>query len=401
MNKTFCVLPWTHFFNDPTGKIMPCCSAEVRTDQSTEFPSYGNLRDFESHMDIINQDNFKQLRKNMLEGKESVECTNCYKAEQYGVESFRQNKNQTLDWMISMDEINEMTNPDGSLNQFKMRYWDNRFSNVCNLACRMCSPEYSHTIAKEEDRTFQDSYIVKAQDSDDWDQIIKKYGPFDEIFDIYFAGGEVLFQKEHWQMLDHLIHIRKTDVMIMYVTNLTKLDYNNYKLLDYLPKFRDVTFTVSMDATGDLLEYIRWGSNWDQIVKNLNALQELPNVHVRVNHVCMWYNVMALPETLDFLYGNGYLTQPQEIDLPVVHDQVHHVGALPEDLKLVAIDKIKHSTYYVNGLLRDKLDAVCNAMMTVEYPLPVEHNEIIDKRRGCSIVDVLPEIEPYYLIGEN
>ena len=86
MNKTFCVLPWTHFFNEPTGKIMPCCSAEVRTDQSTEFPSYGNLRDFDSYMDIINQDNFKQLRKNMLEGKESVECTNCYKAEQYGVD---------------------------------------------------------------------------------------------------------------------------------------------------------------------------------------------------------------------------------------------------------------------------------------------------------------------------
>ena len=162
-----------------------------------------------------------------------------------------------------------------------------------------------------------------------------------------------------------------------------------------------MTFTVSMDGTGDLLEYIRWGSKWDQIVKNLDTVNNLPNVHLRVNHVTMWYNVLALPKTLDFLYGNGYLKEPYQLDLCIAQEPENHVGALPEDLKLVAIDKIKHSTYYVNGLLKDKLDAICNAMMTVEYPLPIEHTETLDTRRGCNIVDVLPEIEPYYLIGEN
>ena len=172
-SNTFCILPWLHMYVNPDGSVLPCCVGEINE-------PLGNVR-LNTIKEIWNDTPYKHMRKNMLEGKESVECTNCYKAEQYGVESFRQNKNRTLDWMISMDEINEMTNPDGSLNQFKMRYWDNRFSNVCNLACRMCSPEYSHTIAKEEDRTFQGSHIVKAQDSDDWDQIIKKYGPFDVV----------------------------------------------------------------------------------------------------------------------------------------------------------------------------------------------------------------------------
>jgi len=392
MSETFCVLPWTHFFHDPTGKIMPCCSANCNTGNNQQ-PDYGNMRDYDSHTDIINQDHFKQLRLNMLEGTESTECQFCYDTERHGGESFRQSKNSMLDQMITMDEIKTMTGPDGTLTDFKQRYWDVRFSNVCNLSCRMCGPEYSHTWAQEVNETFNGKHIVKAQDSDEWDQIVEKYGPLDQLYDIYFAGGEVLFQKEHWQMLDHLIQIGKTDVMIMYVTNLTKLDYDSYKLLDYLPKFRDVTFTVSMDGTGDLLEYIRWGAKWDQIVNNLNTLKQLPNVNLRVNHVTMWYNILALPDTLEFIFGNDYLQEPHQLDLYVAHEPENHIGALPEDLKLVAIEQIKSSRYY--PLLQEKLDAVCNAMMTYDYPLPTYHLATMDQRRGCDIVDVMPEIEPY------
>ena len=392
MSETFCVLPWTHFFHDPTGKIMPCCSANCNTGNNQQ-PDYGNMRDYDSHTDIINQDHFKQLRLNMLEGTESTECQFCYDTERHGGESFRQSKNSMLDQMITMDEIKTMTSSDGTLTDFKQRYWDVRFSNVCNLSCRMCGPEYSHTWAKEVDETFNGKHIVKAQDSDEWDQIVQKYGPLDQLYDIYFAGGEVLFQKEHWQMLDHLISIGKTDVMIMYVTNLTKLDYDSYKLLDYLPKFRNITFTVSMDGTGDLLEYIRWGAKWDQIVNNLSTLKQLPNVNLRVNHVTMWYNVLALPDTLEFIFGNDYLQEPHQLDLYVAHEPENHVGALPDDLKLIAIEQIKSSRYY--PLLQEKLDAVCNAMMTYDYPLPTYHLTAMDQRRGCDIVDVMPEIESY------
>jgi MoaA/NifB/PqqE/SkfB family radical SAM enzyme len=392
-NKTFCILPWTHFFHDPTGKVMPCCSANCRQ-PGNQQPDYGNMRDYDNHMDIINQKNFNELRLNMLEGKESSECQSCYDTEKHGGESFRTSKNSMLDQMISLDEIRDMTNPDGSLRDFKKRYWDVRFSNVCNLSCRMCGPEYSHTWAKEVDKTFNGRHIVKAQDSDNWTEIVNKYGPLDDLYEIYFAGGEVMFQKEHWQMLDHLVDIGKTDVMVMYVTNLTKLDYDGFKLLDYIPKFRDVTFTVSLDGTGDLLEYIRWGSKWDQIVKNLDTVKDLPNVHLRVNHVTMWYNVLALPETLDFLYGQGYLTEPHELDLYVAHEPENHVGALPLNLKAEAVSLIKSNTYY--PLLKDKLDAVMRSMMENTFSLPIQHVKDMDQRRGCNLLNHIPKLSSYF-----
>lgn len=392
-NKTFCILPWVHFFHDPTGRVMPCCSANCRQPGNTK-PDYGNMRDYDNHMDIINQEHFNELRLNMLEGKESTECQFCYDTEKHGGESFRQSKNSMLDQMISMDEIRDMTNQDGSLKDFKKRYWDVRFSNVCNLSCRMCGPDYSHTWAKEVDKKFNGRHIVKAHDSDNWTEIVNKYGPLDDLYEIYFAGGETMFQKEHWQMLDHLIDIGKTDVMVMYVTNLTKLDYDGYKLLDYIPKFRDVTFTVSLDGTGDLLEYIRWGAKWDQIVKNLDAVKDLPNVNLRVNHVTMWYNVMALPETLEFFYGQGYLKDPQDIDLYIAHEPENHVGALPTGLKAEAVSSIQSSTYY--PYIQDKLDAVMRSMLENKFPLPIQQVRDIDQRRGCNLLKVLPKLSSYF-----
>ena len=388
MNKSFCVLPWTHFFHNPTGKITPCCAASDQTQHD-----YGNVKDFATYTDIINQDSFNTLRRNMLDGVETDVCNYCYQAESHGGESFRTSKNSMLDQMISMDEIKQMTNPDGSVNDFKMRYWDVRFSNVCNLACRMCGPDYSHTLAKEYEIKFNGSYVVNAHDTDNFEEMIAKYGPLDELYDIYFAGGEVMFQKEHWQMLDHLVKIGKTDVMLMYNTNLTKLDYDGFKLLDYIPKFKDVTFTVSLDGTGDLLEYIRWGSRWDEIVKNLDAVKQFDNVNLRVNHVTMFYNLLALPNTLEFLYGNNYLEKAYELDLFIANESQNHVGALPDSLKEKVKISLTQSNYY--NIMKQKIDAIIDAMMTTEHPFPKEYIQKMDQRRGCNIVDVIPEFGPY------
>lgn len=329
----------------------------------------------------------------MLKGEKSDVCKFCYQAEEHGAQSFRTSKNEMLDQMISADEIRDMTNPDGSLKNFKMRYWDVRFSNVCNLSCRMCGPEYSHTAAKEEEVKFNGSYVKKAHDTDDFDSVIEKYGPLDELYDVYFAGGEVLFQPEHWQMLEHLISIGKTDVMLMYNTNLTKLDYNNYKLLDYISKFKDVTFTVSLDGTGKLLEYIRWGSNWDTIVNNLNQVKTLPNSHLRFNHVTMFYNVLALSDTLEFLFDNEYINYDYEIDLTIANEPDNHVSALPAEFKQEAAEKIRSCRYYTK--LKPKMDAVINAMFDLDHTFPKANIKRQDALKGSNILDVLPEFGPY------
>jgi len=351
------------------------------------------MRDFSNHHEIINQPNYNKLRLKMLNGEPSPGCINCYQMEEHGAESIRISKNQMLGQLLTMDDIKENTNPDGSLKDFKMRFWDVRFNNICNLSCRMCGPEWSHTWAQEEGVRSNESYVLTAHDTDNFKEMLDKYGPLDDLYDIFFAGGEVLFQKEHWEMLDHLIEIDRTDVMIMYVTNLTKLDYNGSKLLDYIPKFKNVTFTVSIDGIGSLAEYIRWGTNWETVVNNLRAVSKLENVNLRVNFTTTFYNLLGLPDTIDFLYSNGYLNNSDDMDIFVAQQPHNHVGAIPSEMKSSIRSSLLESKYY--NMFKDKIDAVIDSMMHTTYEFPKDYIKKIDQRRGCNILDVIPELESY------
>jgi radical SAM protein with 4Fe4S-binding SPASM domain len=138
MSNTFCILPWIHVYANADGTVHPCCIGDYR------YP-LGNLQK-ESLEEVWNNENYKRLRRNMIEGKECKECTACYAAEQYG-SSFRTHSNTQFEKYLPMKDI---TNTDGSLDEITLRYLDVRWSNICNLKCRSCSATYSSSWAKED-----------------------------------------------------------------------------------------------------------------------------------------------------------------------------------------------------------------------------------------------------------
>ena len=125
--------PWIHLHTTPTGVAAPCCIAEsCATDDGM-----GNSRE-QSLMQLVNSEQMNKLRLNMLTGVKNEECRKCYQHEAQNVKSFREMTN--LQFKHAFDEaVIENTNlADGSLNNFKMRYFDIRFSNICNFKCRTC-----------------------------------------------------------------------------------------------------------------------------------------------------------------------------------------------------------------------------------------------------------------------
>ena len=106
---------------------MACCSA------NTDSADFGNIKDFDSAQEIVNTDALKQVRLDMLAGRENPACSKCYKEEVVGLESFRYHKNSDIAQLnIDVDSLVERTQSDGTLPDFKMQYWDSRFSNICN-----------------------------------------------------------------------------------------------------------------------------------------------------------------------------------------------------------------------------------------------------------------------------
>ena len=131
-SETFCMLPWMHMHAFPDGRAYPCCLSDY-------WNPVGDLRK-NTMAEVWNQDAYKTMRKNMLEDKPCKECTKCYEQEKHGAFSMRNDSNRNYGHLIK--ETNN-TLEDGTHPEFKIRYWDVRFSNLCNFSCRSCGPIFS------------------------------------------------------------------------------------------------------------------------------------------------------------------------------------------------------------------------------------------------------------------
>ena len=73
-----------------------------------------------------------------------------------------------------------------------------------------------------------------------------------------------LRNSKHWEILDS-IH-NPSNVTLLYNSNLSSVK----DIEKYWPKFKNVNVNASMDAVGELGEYLRYGTNWDRWEENLN-----------------------------------------------------------------------------------------------------------------------------------
>ena len=140
-SKTFCILPWIHMYVNPDGSVLPCCIAQHKE-------RLGNVQE-ESIKDIWNNEKYKSLRKRMLAGEKCNECTACYSSEENNNQSMRQDKLNRFKESISLIQN---TNSDGSLNEMNLKYFDVRWSNICNFKCRSCGSLYSSSWAAENNK---------------------------------------------------------------------------------------------------------------------------------------------------------------------------------------------------------------------------------------------------------
>jgi radical SAM protein with 4Fe4S-binding SPASM domain len=294
---TFCVLPWMHLYVGPDGNVLPCCQADHRH-------VMGNIK-HSSIDEIVGSSAFNQLRANMLSGKRSKECAQCYTKEDAGLASARIYQNKQWPNIQAADQ-----DPSGRILSFEPTYLDIRLNNICNLKCRMCSGYFSSAIAQEDEDLFGNPQSVQSsmelqQRKIALDKIIK-YLPLCEK--IYFAGGEPLLASEHYEILNALIACNNTNLEITYNTNFTTLSYRGQSVLDLWSKFSNITIGASLDAQGAVAEYVRHGTNWKNIESNLKLVKSCcPHVNITVTSVVGLLNVQSLMDLQNSWHTSGKL----------------------------------------------------------------------------------------------
>ena len=293
-SKTFCMAPWVHLHTTPTGIAAPCCISESVTD-----PKGAGDSKTQSLMEIVNSDKMKQLRLDMINGVPNNECTKCYNQENAGLDSFRISMNRDYDENYNEAIINTAEN--GELNQFKMKYFDIRFNNICNFKCRSCGPEFS-TQWEQEDLKNNVSYarIIPKNDNPKFlQEVVDQIPNFKQA---YFAGGEPLITEEHYILLEEMIKQKRTDIILRYNTNLSNLKFKDKDLLGLWKHFHHrIQVSASIDHYGERAEYIRHGTNWSTVEENFVHVKNHHNVNLTINTVLSMFNVLTIHEFYQYL----------------------------------------------------------------------------------------------------
>jgi len=289
-SETFCMLPWMHMHAFPDGRVYPCCLAEY-------FHPVGDLRK-NTMREVWNQDKYKAMRVNMLADRPCVECTKCYEQERHGAFSMRNDANRNYGHMIK--EVKQ-TQTDGTHDEFKIRYWDVRFSNLCNFRCRSCGPIFSSNWYSDHVKLYNRKPDVLGRDmerveyaagnEDSMERQMVEHVPYLE--QVYFAGGEPLIMKEHYTLLEKLIEAGKTDIRLQYNTNFSELAFKDKHVFEYWRHFKNVSVGASLDGMAAQAELIRKGTDWRQTVDNRKRMmQEVPHVDFYVSSTVSSMNVL-------------------------------------------------------------------------------------------------------------
>lgn len=401
-NKTFCIYPWIHLNTWPDGKVFQCCLTGWQN-------HIGNL-ETESLEEIWNNDYMKNLRRSMINGEKHQSCQKCYEQEKKGINSSRISANKNFAKHIPTALVSTDTN--GYNNDFKLIYWDFRFSNICNFKCRMCGSFLSSKWAEEEQKNGGGLVHEKVIHIDKHTKEDLKLSNYIDKFihdveEVYFAGGEPLLMDDHYYVLQKLIEAGNTKCKIRYNTNLSKIKYKNHDCLDYWKHFDHVAIFASIDDFGPRAEYSRNGTVWKTIENNIKTiLKSAPDVELHTSSTINIWNIMYITEIVDYLIDLGIPPYHIAMNNVLTHPIEYHINILSKENKEIVKNKIQHQLetmklehkkYFV-----DKYSSVLNFLEEE----PDNINDIrtnfkkrilrLDSIRNESFVETFPEFKDWF-----
>ena len=407
VSNSFCIMPWVHLHSWPNGNVYPCCLAD------SDYP-IGNVKD-NTLEEIWNSPDLKKIRTELLKGDKPSVCHRCYMQEDMGTQSFRVSSNNQ--WSHHIDKAVETTDNDGTNHDFKLNYWDFRFSNVCNLRCRMCGPELSSSWYEEQIKYYGSSSTPKAlinmNDASKEDVMIYVDRFINDVEEIYFAGGEPFIMEEHYIILEKLIAAGNTKCRIRYNTNFTSLKFKNWDLIElWKPFVKDnidnVRVFASLDAIEEVAEYARKGTKWPAVESNIKRLHD-NGMNVWTSTTVSIFNIFELPRFVDRMYELNIPMDKMQMNNVLTFPYYYCINILPDKLKEYAVSILDNHVKKIDGMvgwihIKNYYDVIKKYMFTEPHKSIDESfvalrrfTETKDNGRNESFIDTFPYYKEWYM----
>ena len=356
----FCNRPFTELMLDVNGTIAPCCVLKGQ--------SYKDLNSY------LNSDYLSKIRNDFLTDLQPSECETCWKSEAKNAWS-----NRTIKPMgDNSDDVSK-----GIIRDIHIK-----FSNKCNLKCRMCNEYYSSAWGEEKKLSNPISTLFDNKN-------IKKqfYDLLPTLNSITMSGGEPFLSDDHLDFLKVASQINP-DLNLIYNSNMTMLKYKDVYFPDFWNKFNNVTVIASVDGYGVAGSYQRYGFNWDKIASNILEVKEyVKEIHTTVTI----YTIFSLPKLIEWCINNKI-----NIKFYSVSQDFLNPALLPQTEKnkiLILFKGLKLSSDLRKELIQNFIRPFRYTFNNSEELIKQfkKYTDNLDKIRNQSFINIVPELKDWYL----
>jgi MoaA/NifB/PqqE/SkfB family radical SAM enzyme len=406
--------PFTGLATREDGAVKICCRSQP----------IGWIQD-DSLENIWNNHQMREVRKKVLCGERHEVCKPCFDLEDQGVESLRQRhiKDAIPESRINLypDALSTLT--DEYTMPFEFPTMEIKLNNLCNLKCRMCNPLDS-TNWKDWDKVVpfykkENNYLVPTverlvnkpgqyigsfDDTDNWWESFEKLLP--HFRRVEFAGGEPLMDPQHYKILD-MLKPYGHQIELKYATNGTTLGISKGRTIhDYWPHFRSIAVNVSIDGIHDVYNYIRGNGDFNVVEENIREIQRIPNVSRVVGaFTAQAGNILQAAECIDYFINKlNIVFYSHRVSYP----NCLSAQVLPRELKDLAIKRLEEVKLRVPDFenvkkhpilkqitlqqIQDNINYMNSKDQSHLFNDFIEFNLQLDKSRGQSLFDVMPEL---------
>lgn len=294
-SETYCSYPFTQlamkwYEGERLISAWPCCNMGNEHAVMLDIPDQHAL----TPQEIFDHPAMQQIRHNLAHGVRDPHCDVCWRMEDRGLISYRMR--------------------DTTLHEPKLRCVDIRTSNVCNLRCRMCAPNNSHSLAIDH-AFFQrqglldeargvlerwpspDDRSQQPSGSAQWDWLLANTAMIDHV---KASGGEPFLDRQFVELLQRYQQDGTAGHTTLEIhTNGTHLSED---MLELLSSFKKLTLHFSVDAYGKLYQYIRHPQPWPELAASLERYhQHLGPLHMSFVVVVSALNLLNLDQLIDWV----------------------------------------------------------------------------------------------------
>ena len=262
----------------------------------------------------------KEQRKIMLRNERSKECSYCWSAEDNQQLSDRHYRSGEPWAAEHFDKIKNSTGEEDVIPS----YVEVNFSNICNLACSYCSPQFSSVWAQEANR--HGAYPTSNRHNDPGyfvgrrkPILAREQNPYIDAFWVWWpelyprlkhlrlTGGEPLMDYNTYRVFEYVLALPKPDLHLDVTSNFSVEHSIFDKYLDYVKRLCQTQIEhfmqyVSVDSGNPKqAEYIRHGLEFHRLQRNVEKfLTEVPEKNsltfiITMNNL----SVVGLQELLD------------------------------------------------------------------------------------------------------